>query len=105
MFWYCLNVFRNNIYYDENEKIIVIYTVDNDVFNVHDIVLKEKKSFREIIGSIVTDEIKEVSFDFNIDADNIELKERTVDENNNILFIKGKYNKELKIIHPITSHA
>ncbi|BDU50403.1 GNAT family N-acetyltransferase [Haliovirga abyssi] len=105
MFWYCLNVFRGNIYYDNREKIIVIYTTDNEKLNIHDIVLTEKKNYREIIGSITTDEIKEVSFDFNIEADNIEIKEREVDEDDNILFIKGKFGEKLKVIHPITSHA
>jgi ribosomal protein S18 acetylase RimI-like enzyme len=105
MFWYCLNVFRDNVYYDENERIIVIFTVDGDKVNIHDIVLTEKKNFREIVGSLITNEINEVSFDFNIDADNIELRERAIDEDNNILFVKGKFNKELKVIHPITSHA
>jgi GNAT superfamily N-acetyltransferase len=105
MFWYCLNVFRDNIFYDENEKIIVIYTVAGNKLNIHDIVLTEKKNYKEIVGSIVTDEVKEVSFNFNMDVDNLEIKERAVDEDNNILFIKGKYSKDLKIIHPITSHA
>lgn len=105
MFWYCLNVFRDNIYYDEREEIIVIYTADENILNIHDIVLTEKKDYREIIESLVTKGIKEISFNFNIDADNIDLKERVVDEDDNILFMKGKYSKELKVIHPLTSHA
>ncbi len=105
MFWYCLNVFRDNIYYDESEKVIVIYAINRHVLNIRDIVLTEQKNYREIVESLVTDEVKEVSFDFNMDVNNIELKERVVDEDDNILFIKGKYSKELKIIHPMTSHA
>lgn len=105
MFWYCLNVFRDHIYFDDSEKVIVIYTVGENKLNIHDIVLTEKKNYREIAGSLITEGINEVSFNFNMDADNIEIKERVIDEDDNILFIKGKYNKELKVIHPITSHA
>lgn len=105
MFWYCLNVFRDNIYYSDVENIAVIYTTHEDKLNIHDIILRDKQNFREIIGSIITSEIREVAFDFNLDADNIELKEREVDEDDNILFIKGDYNKNMKFIHPITAHA
>lgn len=105
MFWYCLNVFRDNIYYDDKEDVLVIYTIDNNTLNIHDIILRKNKNYREIIASIITDEIKEISFDFNFDSNNIELDQRILDEDDNILFFKGDLDETIKIIHPITSHA
>lgn len=105
LFWYCLNVFRDNIYYDEKEKVVVIFTVEDDKLNIHDIVLRDKKDCREIIGSLTSENINEISFDFNIEADNIDILEKDADDDDNILFVKGDLDEDISFIHPVTAHA
>lgn len=105
MFWYCLNVFRDNIYCDAKEELLLIYSIEDDKLLIHDISSTQPKDYRDIIGSIISNEIKEVSFDFNLESSNIDLKERHVDDDDDILFIKGYFDDNIKVIHPLTSHA
>lgn len=105
LFWYFLNVFRDNIYYDENKNVVVIYTVDGDRLNIHDIVLRDKKDYRGIIGSLASENINEISFDFNIEADNINICEKDADDEDNVLFVKGDLDKNISFIHPVTAPA
>jgi len=105
LFWYCLNVFRDNIYYDEKNEVLVIYSYDGDTLNLHDIVLGKKQEYRKIIGSIMGEETKLINLDFNLEADNIELVEKMLEDDDSTLFVKGNLDENISFIHPITSHA
>jgi len=105
LFWYCLNVFRENIYYDDKNQVLVIYTYDGECLNIHDIVTKEKKDYKKIIGSLVAENTNEIVIDFNLEIENVELLTKEIDDDNNTLFVKGDLYETISFIHPITSHA
>jgi predicted GNAT family N-acyltransferase len=105
LYWYCLNVFRENIYFDENKNLIIIYTFEKDRLLIHDIIITESHNYRELIGSLVTDKVKEIIFNFNLDAENIKLQQRLIEDDDNVLFMKGDFDPDMIVIHPITSHA
>jgi len=105
LFWYCLNVFRDNIYFDEKNEVLVIYTYDGDALNIHDIVLGKKQDYKKIIGSIIGEDTKVINLDFNLEANNIEFVEKVIEDENNTLFVKGLLDEKIKFVHPITAHA
>ena len=105
LYWYCLNVFRDNIWYDEEEDLIVIYTLYNNNLNIHDMIMTKKKNYREIIGSIVKEDIGEIVFDFSLETENLEVRERTVEDDEDVLFVRGDLDRDTTLIHPVTSHA
>ena len=105
LFWYCLNVFRNNVYYDEKNEVLVIYSYDGDALNIHDIVLGKKQDYKKIIGSIIGEDTKVINLDFNLETDNIEIVEKVVEDDDNSLFVKGELDENISFIHPVTSHA
>lgn len=105
LFWYCLNVFRDNVYYDEKNEVLVIYSYDGDALNIHDIVLGKKQDYKKIIGSIIGEDTKVINLDFNLEANNIEFVEKVIEDENNTLFVKGLLDEKIKFVHPITAHA
>ena len=113
LYWYCLNVFRDNIYLDENADLIVIYNFEKDKLLIHDIITTEQIDYRELIGSITKENIKEVTFNFNLEAENVNIQQRLIEDDDNVLFMKGDLNLDLDlnlnldlvIVHPITAHA
>ena len=105
LFWYCLNVFRDNIYFDEKNEVLVIYSYDGDALNIHDIVLGKKQDYKKIIGSIIGEDTKVINLDFNLETDNIEIVEKLVEDDDNSLFVKGELDENISFIHPVTSHA
>ena len=105
LFWYCLNVFRDNIYFDEKNEVLVIYSYDGDALNIHDIVLGKKQDYKKIIGSIIGEDTKVINLDFNLETDNIEIVEKVVEDDDNSLFVKGELDENISFIHPVTSHA
>lgn len=105
MFWYCLNVFRDNIYFDKVKNIIVIYTKENEVLSIHDIISTRKIDYYKVVGSLVDDDVEKINFDFNLEMENVLMEEEIVSSEDDALYVMGKKELLKKVVHPITSHA
>ena len=70
LMFYCLNVFTDNIYYLEDDNIIVIYTVEGNELNLFDVISSKDVSIDEVLNKILSAEIKNVVFHFTVDLNN-----------------------------------
>lgn len=105
MFWYCLNVFRDNIYFDKEKNVIVIHTIENEVLSIHDIISDKEINYYELLGSLVNEKTKRINFNFNLEIENIFMEEKIVNSQEDALFVMGNEELLVNLIHPITSHA
>ena len=102
--FYCLNVFNDDIYYLENEKVIVIYQKENENINLFDVVSLNEINMRDIVNQIADTDTNKVTFHFTPDVSEIELKSTLTDEG---LFVRtpGDHIYPIRVKHPVTSIA
>lgn len=106
LMFYCLMVFNQDLYYLEDEKVLVIFQNDGDILHLYDVVCTKKVKLQDILSKIATTDTKKVVFHYHPDE-----KEVTLDKNpfqsSNVLFIKNLTNASLpnEFKHPITSQA
>ncbi|MEK4524571.1 GNAT family N-acetyltransferase [Paenibacillus sp. FSL H8-0104] len=92
LMFYCLNVFSDDIYYLENENIIVIYQKEDNHIELFDVVSLNEMNMKDILDKIA-------------DAtDDIVLKSSITNEG---LFVRthGEHLYPVHVKHPITSIA
>ncbi|MCM3135729.1 GNAT family N-acetyltransferase [Paenibacillus polysaccharolyticus] len=103
--FYCLNVFNDDIYYLENQKVIVIYQKENSNINLFDVVSLNEINMKDILNTIADGDTEKVTFHFTPDEDNdMDLKSTVTNEG---LFVKnhGDNLYPVHVKHPITSIA
>lgn len=103
--FYCLNVFSDDIYYLENENVIVIYQKENSNIDLFDVVSLNEINMRDILNTIADADTEKVTFHFTPDEDkDMDLKSTMTDEG---LFVKthGDILYPVNVKHPITSIA
>ncbi len=62
--FYCMYVFSDDIFYLEEEDAIVIYTVEGDVLNLHDIISTANIDLELVISKLVSPEVTRVVIHF-----------------------------------------
>lgn len=103
--FYCLNVFNNDIYYLENEKVVVIYQKENSSIDLFDVVSLNEINMRDIVNKIADADTEKVTFHFTPDENkDMELKSTLTDEG---LFVRtpGDHIYPVRVKHPVTSIA
>lgn len=106
--WYCLNIFREDLYYLEELDAIVIYQDGDDGLQLFDVVCRQPVKLHDVIGALKSGADISVELHFTpdfADADIVsELIENPVDE---ALFIKASSVKALpaSLFLPLTSRA
>lgn len=89
--WHLINSFPQNIYYLENEEIIVLYTVKNNVLNIWDIIYSQSFDFQNILPKIIpNNKIKSILFHFPPDQINYKY-DKIIENKGSYLFIKGRF--------------
>ncbi|APO43906.1 GNAT family N-acetyltransferase [Paenibacillus xylanexedens] len=105
LMFYCLNVFSDDIYYLENENVIVIYQKEDNHIELFDVVSLNEMNMKDILDKIADEDTEKVIFHFTPDAtDDIVLKSSITNEG---LFVRthGEHLYPLHVKHPITSIA
>jgi GNAT superfamily N-acetyltransferase len=69
--WHCLNVFYDDLYYLEDEDVIVICKREKEKLHVYDVISKNEVHFQHILNKIASEEIKKVIFYFTPDFPDI----------------------------------
>ncbi|MDP4172271.1 MAG: GNAT family N-acetyltransferase, partial [Bacillota bacterium] len=106
LMFYCLYVFRNTIYYLEEEDAIVLFQERNDVLHLFDLVSKAEVDIMKIVAKIAAPATKQVLFHYSPDYSGIQTSKMPfVDDTK--LFIRNRTNINfpLHFKHPLTSHA
>lgn len=89
--FYCLNVFSDDIYYLENENVIVIYQKEDNHIELFDVVSLNEINMKDILDKIADEDTEKITFHFTPDAtDHIVLKSSITNEG---LFVRthGEY--------------
>ncbi|PWW34711.1 MULTISPECIES: GNAT family N-acetyltransferase [Paenibacillus] len=103
--YYCLNVFSDDIYYLENENVIVIYQKEDNHIELFDVVSLNEMNMKDILDKIADEDTEKITFHFTPDAtDHIVLKSSITNEG---LFVRthGEHHYPVQVKHPITSIA
>jgi GNAT superfamily N-acetyltransferase len=106
LYWYCLEIFKDSIYYNEEQDLILIYTIDGDTLNLYDVISSKEIDYKKVLKSIQEDEIKETVFHFNLEVDDLNIESRRFDsvDEDDYMFVKGKLSMD-GLVYPITSHT
>ena len=104
--FYCIYVFNHQIYYLEDEELIVIYESDDEQVDIFDIVSKKEVDIDRILSKICDSKTNKVIFHYTPDYKGIKTQ-RNFSHGDNVLFVKNSGNNEffVKGKHPITSQA
>ncbi|PQZ99031.1 MULTISPECIES: GNAT family N-acetyltransferase [unclassified Paenibacillus] len=105
LMFYCLNVFSDDIYYLENENVIVIYQKEDNHIELYDVVSLNELNMKDILDKIADEDTEKITFHFTPDVtDHIVLKSTITNEG---LFVRthGEHLYPVYVKHPITSIA
>lgn len=104
LMFYSIYVFSQDIYYLEQEDVIVLYKQDEKQLDLFDVISCEEVEWDRVLGNIAPEGTSEIVFHFTPDIDSPHLKKQTGSE---ILFVKGDAITKLPAYfkHPLTSQA
>lgn len=107
LMFYCLQFFKELIYYVEEYDAVVIAEKEEDKLICYDIFCKDNQNLEMILGQIINDEITEVVFRFTPKEKTMCEVSEYIEEDTTLFILEGKENKfkENKLIFPILSHA
>ncbi|MGG3561849.1 GNAT family N-acetyltransferase [Neobacillus rhizosphaerae] len=106
LLFYSIMVFSQDLYYLEDEKVLVIFQKEDDTIHLYDIVFTEEVDIQLIINQIASPESRKIVFHFHLDNQE-SLLTNEIYQSSNVLFVKNLTNVILpeKFKHPITSQA
>lgn len=103
---YILFVFRDAIYYIEEEDAIVILEQEDNQLHIFDIVSKKPIDVEVVVHHVIADSTQIVHFYFMPDSDNENIQCKLITETDDTLFVRPSLKVEVKdVLFPLTSHA
>ncbi|KQL54405.1 hypothetical protein AN964_13465 [Heyndrickxia shackletonii] len=108
LMFYCSSVFRNNLYYLEEDNVIVVLHEEGDTVHIYDLIAKKKFCLETILNKIVPNGMKKVIFHFTPDDENhLKMKNKPYHEEGETLFIRNLGNVPFPetFKHPLLSQA
>ncbi len=101
--WYCLNTFKDNLYYLEKEEIIFIYKAEGEILHLYDVVSDRELELESILDKIASSAMKKVIFYF---TPNIAAVKEEYDDLDDTFFVKPiKRSIPENLAYPITAHT
>ena len=104
LIFYAMKVFKEDIYYLEQEQILVIFQYEGETLHLYDVISERKLDLQHVIRQLSTDETSKVVFHYTPDISKAQTSEY---QGENVLFIRNtgniRFPKHFK--HPITSQA
>lgn len=106
LMYYCLNVFRDNIYYHEAEDAIVIFSTEDNHIDIFDVISDHEVDIHTILADISGNGPSRIVFHYTPDYEGIKVEINHL-ERNGALFVKMREGITFPdcIKHPITSEA
>lgn len=106
LMFYCLYVFYNDIYYLEQEDVIVIYKREDKQIDIFDIISKKEININDILTKITYGDTKKIVFYFTPDYKGIHTTSEIYNESGAFFVRTNGYNHfPSQIKHPLTSQA
>ncbi|MCC8436759.1 GNAT family N-acetyltransferase [Brevibacillus sp. M2.1A] len=106
LMFYFLLVFRDAIYYLEEEDVIVLFEREDDQLRVFDLVSKEPVDIEAVISHLVTAETSNIQFHFMPDSENKKIQSAWMTTTDDVLFVRPSLKIEAEHFRfPLTSHA
>jgi len=102
--FYALNVFSEEIYYLEDEQVIVVYKQENGHMDVFDIVHKREIHTSEILAKIAGRDTAQITFHYTPDDLDLELN-RAIDQGGLFVRTNSGNHYPAHVKHPMTSIA
>lgn len=107
--FYCITVFKDDVYYSEPLDVIVVAKFDNDQLHLLDAYRMTDVSLDDVIDSLCNDITKTVLLGFTPkDCSSFEIRQINEELKDDVLFIQNGKNKlfdENKLMFPSLSHA
>ncbi|TKI55160.1 GNAT family N-acetyltransferase [Brevibacillus antibioticus] len=104
--FYFLLVFRDAIYYVEEQDVIVLFERAEDQLHVFDLVSKKPVDIEAVISHLVTDETAIIHFHFMPDSENEKIQSALMTTTDDVLFVRPSFKMEIEHFRfPLTSHA
>lgn len=106
LMFYCLNVFYNDLYFLEDQDIIVIFKRSNERIEVFDIISQREFDMEYVLKAIAIQGMNRFVFHFTPNCEGIEFNKHLY-RGSEVLFVQFKENKlfPFDVKHPITSQA
>ena len=106
LMFYCIYVFKEHLYYDEEQEAIVIYTREGEQVDLFDIVSRKEVNIEQILSKITVKDTRKIVYHYTADYPDINIKSE-ISNDENVLFILTNEDCQfpLQIKHPITSIA
>ncbi|WP_462408523.1 GNAT family N-acetyltransferase [Neobacillus sp. Marseille-QA0830] len=106
LMFYCLYVFHHDIYYLEEEEVMVIYKKEEGQIDIFDMISKKEIPIEEVLTKISDVDTKKVVFHYTPDYKGIKTK-RDLYNGDEVLFVRtgGDDHFPLHLKHPLTSQA
>ncbi|WP_409174225.1 GNAT family N-acetyltransferase [Brevibacillus fortis] len=106
LMFYFLLVFRDAIYYVEEEDVIVLLEREDDQLHVFDLVSKKPVDIEAVISHLVTAETTIIHFHFMPDSENEMIQSALMTTTDDVLFVRPSLKMETEHFRfPLTSHA
>lgn len=105
LFWYCFNIFHNNMFYSEEDDMIVIFEQKESKLHLYDIMSKKEICFSRVLDRIASDEAKEVLFYFTPNFKDINARCTYVQREDTLFIRTATIKMPDNFIYPITAHA
>jgi len=107
LMFYCSQFMKDNVYYCDNLKVIIVADFEGDTMNCYDVYGGENYSFEKILNSVTRENTKLIKFGFT-PLDNIQMTALKLKEEDTTLFLLKSENnifKDNKLMLPVLSHA
>ena len=106
LMFYCIYVFRNDLYFVEEEQAIVIFKVEGMQVDIFDIVSKKEVNIDRILSKITHRDTNKIIFHYTPDYQGMAIQNE-IYNGDDVLFVKtsGNYDYPAQVKHPITSKA
>lgn len=106
LMFYCIYVFKNDIYYLEDEDAIVIFKTKGKQIDLFDIVSKKEVCIDNILSKITNSDTNKIIFHYTPNYKGI-YTQSDIFNGDGVLFVKtsGSNHFPLQVKHPITSQA
>lgn len=106
LYIHCNYEFKEDLYYLQEEDIIVILRRDNNIITLYDILSEKSFDLDKIILQVIKENDEKISFEFIPESKKYEIAFKLNNENVDTLFVfKDKETLEDGIVFPMTSHT
>lgn len=108
LLFYFIVVFKDAIYYIEALDVIVLYSIEQGVLQLFDVIGKEDVDLNDVLDVIVDKEVEKIVFHFMPNLPNEEFETSEILDSDDVLFVHGSEAMNLfngAFMFPMTSHG